>query len=320
MEECMKRVAFVCLLGLLVGCDHKDSGESPKVVSDSVMVKAVIDSSGFDSRQDSASGQQLPGDGQAFLNSLEAAMVPVRDTLILEFARIRRLPKVAERDSAILVLNGRWGRVQESQLQKLLDQSAFTSRMWIDSLKRADTAFERQVRHILCSGGKYLEYNEGFTAEVDLGARPDLVDSVASPSLSERLRKEHEESKTGVYNDAGIIVPLDTLVGRIQGWEAFARKYPGTPSAAWAESVRKGYLYSLLCGATNTSAFDNGVPGEEFVRAWKGLASGPDGASRSLVREWLRILDAENGRLTPKARRWLGERGFDPVDMISEGA
>ncbi|QQS04312.1 MAG: hypothetical protein IPK50_18775 [Fibrobacterota bacterium] len=316
----MKRFAIVCLLGLSVGCDRIESGGSRKAVADSVMVESVVDSMESEPRRDSAAVHESPGDGRAFLKSLEEAMVPVRDTLVLEFARIRRLPNVAQRDSAILELKDRWGRIQQSQLQNLLDQSAFTSRMWIDSLKSSDTAFKRKVRQILCSGGKYLEYNEGFTTEADLGARPDLVDSVASPSLSERLRREHEESKTGVYNDAGIIVPLDTLVGRIQGWEAFARKFPGTPSAAWAESVRKGYLYSLLCGATNTSAFDNGVPGEEFVRAWNRLAAGPDGASRSLVREWLKILEAENGRLTPKARKWLGERGFDPVDMISEGA
>lgn len=315
----MKRVAIVCLLGLLAGCDRKDT-DGPKIEStDSVLVEAGSDPVRSDSAQASIAMRSPSVESQAFLKSLEEAMVPVRDTLLLEFARIRRLPNVSERDSAILELNGRWGRIQESRLQNLLDQSAFTSRMWIDSLKSSDTAFERNVRQILCSGGKYLEYNEGFTTEADLGARPDLVDSVASPSLSERLRREHEESKTGVYNDAGIIVPLDTLVGRIQGWESFARKYPGTPSAAWAESVRKGYLYSLLCGATNTSAFDNGVPGEEFVIAWNRLATGPDGASRSLVREWLKILEAENGRLTPKARKWLGERGFDPVDMTSEG-
>ena len=312
-------VCFSFLLMSMVACEAKhtrpptvDPADTVQVEAGGLSVEAPAETETVELRNDPVA--------QEFLARLQDAMRPVRDTLRLEFDRIRQLTGAGPRDSAILDLRSRWGRVQEVPLQELLDQSAFTSRMWIDSLKRADTAFERQVRQILGSGGKYLEYNEGFSSEADLGARADLVDSVASPALAERLRMEHLESFTGVYNDAGIIAPLDTLVGRIQGWEAFARRYAGTPSAAWAESVRKGYLYSLLCGATNTSAFDNGVPGEEFVRAWKRLAAGPDGASRSLVREWLRILDAENGRLTPKARKWLGERGFDPVDMTSEEA
>ncbi|HNY32452.1 MAG TPA: hypothetical protein PKO15_16315 [Fibrobacteria bacterium] len=281
---------------------------------DSTMVEAVVDSAMVEHARDTtmvgSELPELPAESKAFLDDLEKVMAPVVDTLQAEFASIRSLPDVQERDAAIQRLERRWYRMQDDELDRLLELSAFTSRMWIASLQRADTAFESRVREILAKGGKSLDYCEGFSAGVDIGARMDLVLVAASPALAERLRLQHQETFTLVYNDAGITAPMDTLVGRILGWERFSRSFPGTPHAAWADTIRAGYLSSLVGGTTNTPSFDKEVPDPEFLEAWKRLAADSDGPSGQVMREWLQVLESGKWRLTPRARAWLGQRGY----------
>lgn len=262
---------------------------------------------------------QLDSSAEEYLRRLGAVMRPMRDSLRMEFDRIHGLANVVQRDSAIAQLEERWRELEGADLSGFLTESAFTSRMWVDSIKSADTAFLRRVRQILASGGLFLAYSEGFYFDVDLGARGDLIAPVASTAFAEFLRLVHQGNSTLVHNDAGIVAPLDTLVGRIQGLEAFARAFPGTDHAEQADTLQSFYLHSLICGEQNTRAFINDKPDRDFLAAWRHLAAGPDGPSRRLMRNWLAVLKSEKGRLTPRAKAWLEQRGYSPEIEEDEG-
>lgn len=314
------RHGLVCfMLALLVAFETKPARQPAIVPADAasarpvapVVVKSAKDSIGS-SIVSGTIEVRLDSAAEEYLGRLRSVLRPMRDTLKQEFDQIRRLPSVLQRDSAIQELNERWGVAQQEELGELLSDSAFTTRMWIDSIKGADTVFLRRVRRILASGGMFLGYSEGFYTESDLGARGDLIGATASMAFAEFLHLVHRGNSTLVHNDAGIVAPLDTLVGRIQGLEAFARAFPGTDYAERADTLQSFYLHSLICGEQNTRAFINDKPDRDFLAAWRHLAVGPDGPSRRLMRNWLAVLKSEKGRLTPRAKAWLEQRGYSP--------
>jgi hypothetical protein len=69
-----------------------------------------------------------------------------------------------------------------------------------------------------------------------------------SPAYREFLTLTSKEQKEKFTEDGKILIPIETLMGRIITWEDFTAKYPGFISMSKAEDLYSQYMEAFLSG------------------------------------------------------------------------
>ncbi len=207
------------------------------------------------------------------------------------------------KDSLIAGLNARWGENRRS-VSGYIESEEMYQRLSNDSL------FVNQADSLLRTAALKLGFEEGMPYITGaLGLRADLLTGF-SKTTHDWLKLTRRDAVTQWTNDAGIVVPLDTIAAWALDYELFEKTYPKTHLADLAKQQRMRFLNLLITGMDNTPAFwDNRHPDAEFLAQWKQFAEKERStASGKYIGEWYALLKSEGFLWTRACETWIATR------------
>ena len=235
------------------------------------------------------------------LDPVDLASLDAADTLFRNCAA-----DTISRDSMFVVYNEFLNHLAEIYLEnneKIIDELGDSLSTGADRLK---TIFEAHGLALCSSDGSfYLEPQTKFMLK-SFGPR-------LSSGYREYLTIEKRDQETRFSRDGTLLIPPDSLISRILGWEGFINRYPGFISIKTAREMYSQYMGAYLAGTDNSRAFDTDSAQlkdslkesfELFIEKY------PDRKSAGVVKEYLGILKLYDFKYTDKVDSFLLEKVY----------
>jgi hypothetical protein len=216
---------------------------------------------------------------QRFRESFDRGAAQVNDSAFLDFSGLY--------DSVLIAVNDR------------LFEDNF---LMHDLYEQKRTEQTKSFINSLNNNGFELLSSEGFYYA---GEESDFLyknfKDFTSKEISEYLRIRSKEMKEGFAEDAGLIIPLDSVAQRVVVWEEYLNNYPESPMAPQALRYYRLYISTYLTGLDNTPLVDE-----------KGVISSE---ARSSYQRYIKnYKDKESGKVIEEYYTMLEQRNFKPDD------
>jgi hypothetical protein len=197
--------------------------------------------------------------------------------------------------------------------QELFDKTEFYEKLNTlfaeDSALRDKDAVAYEAE--LMRSGLQLSAAEG---SVFLDSNPNKFLEYFGPYLTESTKEFLERYATEVNRaysaDAGLIISVQELSGRLVFWDTFLSKYPDHLFLDYAEDYYKTFLRTLLTGLDNTLAYDNTTLewSKEFLQVYKSVvANHPTTKSAKVLSRYLELLAANDFKHNEKVQEFIDE-------------
>jgi hypothetical protein len=197
--------------------------------------------------------------------------------------------------------------------QELFDKTEFYEKL--NTLFEEDSAFRDKdavaYEAELMRSGLQLSAAEG---SVFLDSNPNKFLEYFGPYLTESTKEFLERYATEVNRaysaDAGLIISVQELSGRLVFWDTFLSKYPDHLFLDYAEDYYKTFLRTLLTGLDNTLAYDNTTLewSKEFLQVYKSVvANHPTTKSAKVLSRYLELLAANDFKHNEKVQEFIDE-------------
>lgn len=119
----------------------------------------------------------------------------------------------------------------------------------------------------------------------------------ATEPVRQFIDQRTSEQNEPIYDDGGIVVPMEKVADQAVFWEKFNRDNPNFPLAEETRESERWLRLVLLGGTDNTPAFDyeTGRPTPDFVRMWNYLQEKYRGTEALRQVEQLKAVLQEDG-------------------------
>jgi hypothetical protein len=158
----------------------------------------------------------------------------------------------------------------------------------------------------LAENGFCLAQGEGMVFPVsDWSKFGAFFANKVTPPMKNYLEQSIREQKEQMWDDNGIIIPLEQVVDRAAWWENFNKANPYFVRSEEAQNAQHSLLFMMICGANNTPVFagETETVSEEYKKAWAYAQTKYAGTElgRS-VKEMADLVTAEGGKRTKKVQ------------------
>ena len=164
----------------------------------------------------------------------------------------------------------------------------------------------------LAAAGMSLGSAEGMIfPTVDYKRLLDFFGNKLSPAMRAYLEQTAKEEADSMYDDGGIVIPLEEVAARAIFWEKFNQKYPWFVRREETANSEHWISTALLCGADNTPIFnyETETINEDYKNAWTSVLSKYPGTKLATdTKAFYDLCAAEGWKSTPKVRAWVEAR------------
>ncbi len=156
----------------------------------------------------------------------------------------------------------------------------------------------------LAESGFRLAQGEGMIFPVvDYARLGSVFAARITPPMKNYLEQIIAEQKEQMWDDGGIIIPLEKVADRAAWWEKFNQANPYFVLSEETQNSEHGLLFMLICGADNTPVFtgENEMVSDDFKKVWAYIQQKYAGTqlSRS-IKEMSDLVAAEGGKRSKK--------------------
>ena len=156
----------------------------------------------------------------------------------------------------------------------------------------------------LAENGFRLEEGEGMVFPItDWGKLGSFFATKVSPPMKSYLEQSILEQKDKLWDDGGIIIPLEQVADRAAWWEKFNQANPYFVRNEETQNAQHDLLFMLICGDNNTPVFggDQESVLEDFTKVWAYVQQKYPGTALSkAIKEMSDLVQAEGGKRTKK--------------------
>lgn len=160
----------------------------------------------------------------------------------------------------------------------------------------------------LAENGFRLATGEGMVFPVvDWNQLSAFFNGKVTPSMATYLKEETTENNETMYNDGGIIVPLQEIADRAAAWEKFNKDNPYFVRKEETVESERWMRLIMVNGSDNTPTFDyeSQMIRDDFKNAWAYIAQKYPGTQLAAVTKELSDLCASEGwKRTKKVEDW----------------
>jgi hypothetical protein len=174
---------------------------------------------------------------------------------------------------------------------------------------RPDEATQARVRLLAQAGIEPYSVGEGYT---ELQLKPNFYQNLFGqqylPADYQTYVNINAHEDSSLFQaDAGIIVPWSEAARRVQDWDNFCTKYPGSKLIEQAQKNYTYYMDCFLLGEDNTRTVEDGQLVQEVKEAFEQyVAEYPNTRGGKLVAEFLQLLTETKDR--DRLNAWVRER------------
>ena len=156
----------------------------------------------------------------------------------------------------------------------------------------------------LAENGFRLEVGEGMVFPiVDWTKLSAAFATKVTPPMKNYLEETSKEQNDRMWDDGGIVIPLEEVADRAVWWEKFNRSNPYFVRSEESKNTQKGLIFMMICGADNTPVFQGEklTLSEDFKKAWAYVQQKYVGTELGKsVKEMADLVAAEGNQKTPK--------------------
>ncbi len=156
----------------------------------------------------------------------------------------------------------------------------------------------------LAENGFRLEEGEGMIYPiVDWAKLGSTFATKMTPPMKNFVEQSILEQKDNMWDDGGILIPLEQVADRAAWWEKFNLANPYFVRSEETQNAQHGLLLLLICGADNTPVFidEAQILSEDFKKVWAYVQQKYAGtALGKSVKEMSDLVTAEGGKRTKK--------------------
>ena len=156
----------------------------------------------------------------------------------------------------------------------------------------------------LAENGFRLEVGEGMVFPiVDWTKLSAAFATKVTPPMKNYLEETSREQNNRMWDDGGIVIPLEEVADRAVWWEKFNRSNPYFVRSEESKNTQKGLIFMMICGADNTPVFQGEklTLSEDFKKAWAYVQQKYVGTELGKsVKEMADLVAAEGNQKTPK--------------------
>ena len=167
---------------------------------------------------------------------------------------------------------------------------------------------KKPVTQSLKNSGFSLAAGEGMVFPVvDWFRLRAFFSDKVTPPMKRFIELGTEEQHIAIWDDGGIIVPLEVLAARAIAWEQFNREYPYFLLGDRTRESERWMRFVLICGADNTPVFDYDSKEieQDFKKVWAYIQEQYPGSKLAgAVKEIADLCAAESWKMTPKVEAW----------------
>ncbi len=160
------------------------------------------------------------------------------------------------------------------------------------------------ITQSISENGFRLETGEGMVFPVVDWARLGAAFATkVTPPMKTYIEQSMLEQKEKMWDDGGIIIPLEQVADRAAWWEKFNQANPYFVRSEEAQNSQHSLLFMLICGADNTPVFagENESVSEDFKKAWVYVQQKYAGTELGKsVKEMADLVAAEGGKRSKK--------------------
>lgn len=161
----------------------------------------------------------------------------------------------------------------------------------------------------IAENGFRLEVGEGMIFPiVDWKRFGDFFATKVTPPMKQYIEQVVFEQKNLMWDDGGLIIPLEQVADRGHWWERFNKSNPYFVRKDETLGFQKELEFILICGADNTPVFDyeTKLVSKDYQQAWAYVAEKYAGTEMGKsVKTYADLVAAEGGKMTPKVEDWL---------------
>ena len=154
------------------------------------------------------------------------------------------------------------------------------------------------------ANGFRLEQGEGMIYPiVDWNKLGAFFVNRVTPPMKNYIEQSITEQKELMWDDGGLIIPVERIADRAAWWEQFNKSNPYFVRSEETQNHQRGMLSALIWGADNTPAFnyEDQTLTEEFKKAWAyTLQKYPGTETAKAVKEISDLMTTEGGKKTKK--------------------
>jgi len=163
----------------------------------------------------------------------------------------------------------------------------------------------------IAENGFRLEVGEGMVFPiVDWERLGNFFVNKVTPPMKQYIEQIIYEQNNLMWNDGGVIIPLEQVADRGNWWERFNKANPYFVRQEDTQNMQKELEFILICGADNSPVFDydTKVVSKEYQKAWAYVAEKYAGTEMGKsVKVYADLVAAEGGKMTQKVEDWLNK-------------
>ena len=153
--------------------------------------------------------------------------------------------------------------------------------------------------------GFRLEQGEGMVfPTIDLSKFGAFFAKNVTPAMKNYLEQSIAEQNEKMWDDGGVIIPLENVADRAAFWEKFNKANPYFVRNEETLNAQHGLIFILICGSDNSPVFTGEEPqivSEEHKKAWAYVQEKYSGTELGrAVKEMADLVTAEGGKRSKK--------------------
>lgn len=271
-----------------------------------------------DEYQEGAAAGNADNDSKSLLAAQREYIREGKDPVELKAWMDSIMDDLSEEDATIMVANfEEYLSDSRQHYETLLPQDGYEEllqNVYDGTLKRGNIKVSNdELRSLLdkmYEAGYKLKMSEGYFFPVVDYAYLTQYKGWVSEELYDYFNTMALESEQSFASDAGLIITWDELASRINTYEAFLAKYPGSKYRGEIQRYLLYYTEAYLFGLDNTPVFDfeSDEIKEDVQKSYKdSLKAYPNTELSKLLDEHIKLLEAEGFKQTAKTASYRDE-------------
>ncbi len=229
------------------------------------------------------------------LNNTNFKLKPIIDSLLLIQSRMQSLHDDRSKDSLFVIYRNMHQKYQATVCDSFLSGDSVQSYLFSNDtlIGKADSVLKKYGYSLLSTEGMwYIDEESQFMF--------NHFNKFISEAMKEYLSNRTKEQKEGFSEDAGLLIPFDSVGNRAVTWEIFLSKFPAFILKDEILEWYSTYVRTYLTGMDNSNAFTfNGALEPEVKKSYEQFISKhADTKTGDLVKRWYSFLEARKFKQT----------------------
>jgi len=210
-------------------------------------------------------------------------------------------------DAAFILLERFLRRMEmEGEFYKMTEKVPFTEADGRDIYTDRFNHDKYPTTAQLAANGFRLVFGEGaIFPVVNWGRFQDYFGPRATHPLQKFINQRTAQQNTPMYDDGGLLIPLEKVADVAVFWEKFNRENPHFPLGDQCRESERWLRIVLTSGSDNTPVFSNETQtvGEDFRSVWDYIQQAhPNTELAKLTKQMAELCAAEGWKRTPKVQ------------------